>query len=78
MSQHTNTSSEEGVTFFGQKPSEVHDAFFASGLSALGFAISGRIVLQTAQVISQNGERNSLFDGQKLYAGTFLRSQQPI
>jgi len=73
MSDTHNTPTEEGITFFGQKPAEVLDAFYASGLSALGFSISGRVVLQSAQLVNTGGENSNLFDGQKLYAGTFMR-----
>ncbi len=74
MSQHTNTPVEEGVTFFGNKPSEVLDAFHASGLSAQGYCIACRIVRQSVQRIDNGGTSRSLFRGQKLYAGTFIRT----
>lgn len=73
MSTINNTSIEEGVTFFGNKPSEVLDAFHASGLSAQGYSIACRIVRQSAQRIESGVNRN-LFDGKKLYAGTFIRN----
>lgn len=65
---------EEGVTFFGHKPSDVLEAFHASGLSALGFTIAGRIVPNTARLV---GQTDSLFGDQKMYAATFLRGPLP-
>jgi len=76
MSQSDNNTSEEGITFFGSKPSEILESFYASGLAARGFAIAGRIVPQTAHVVTGTGENDSLFGGQKLYAATFMRNAQ--
>lgn len=64
---------EEGVTLFGRKPKEVLEAFHASGLAAQGFSILGRIVPQRAVLIGQEGQNTSLFEGEPLYAGTFIR-----
>lgn len=74
MSRHTSTSVEEGVTFFGNKPSEVLDAFYASGLSAKGYCIACRIVRQSVERVDRGGTSRNLFDGEKLYAGTFIRT----
>ncbi|MBV1867662.1 MAG: hypothetical protein KUG69_07120 [Marinosulfonomonas sp.] len=76
MLQSENTTSEEGITLFGSKPSEILESFYASGLAARGFAIAGRIVPHTAQVVTGTGENDSLFGGQKLYAATFMRNAQ--
>lgn len=78
MTHTPNTTSEEGITFFGKKPSEVLAAFHASGLSASGFSIAGRIVPHSAHLVGGNGEHSSLFDGEKLYAATFMRAGTPI
>lgn len=75
MSQQTEHHAEEGITFFGNQPSDVLAAFHASGLSAKGFAISGRIVRQTAQLIGSAGEKDRLFDGEARYAATFMRTR---
>ena len=64
---------EEGVTLFGRKPKEVLEAFHASGLAEQGFAILGRIVPQRAVLIGSKGQNTSLFEGEPLYAGTFIR-----
>lgn len=74
MSLTENQNREEGVTFFGKKPSEVLAAFHASGLSAKGFTIAGRIVPNTARLVgSADGRNERLFGGEQMYAGTFLR-----
>lgn len=74
MSDINHTPIEEGVTFFGNKPSEILDAFHASGLSAQGYCIACRIVRQSVQRIDNGGTSRSLFRGRKLYVGTFIRS----
>ena len=76
MSQTAIDTSEEGITFFGSKPSEILEAFYSSGLSARGFAIAGRIVPHRAHVVTGTGENDSLFGGEKLYAATFMRNAQ--
>lgn len=73
MQQTSTTKPEEGITLFGQKPAQVLAAFHSSGLSAQGYSIAGRIVQQTARVIKSDGQESALFDGKKLYAGTFIR-----
>ncbi|MGR3662277.1 MAG: hypothetical protein ACU0CA_14020 [Paracoccaceae bacterium] len=74
MSQSTNNQTEEGITFFGNKPAEVLAAFHASGLSAMGFSIVGRIVPHKAQLVGAGGENSHLFNGETRYAATFLRA----
>lgn len=68
----TTSQTEDGITFFGADPSDVLAAFHASGMSARGYSISGRIVRQSARLIGQDGRSDSLFGG-TLYAGTFVR-----
>ncbi len=74
MSTTTTISTEEGVTFFGKEPSAVLDAFHTSGLAAEGYSIACRIVRQSARLVDPSGTNSSLFDGEKLYAGTFIRT----
>lgn len=74
MSRNHSNTGEEGITLFGHKPAEVLEAFYASGLSARGFSIVGRIVPQRASIIGRDGENDNLFNGEMLYAGTFIRS----
>ncbi len=64
---------EEGITLFGRKPREVLEAFHSTGLAEQGFSILGRIVPQRAVLIGQEGQNTSLFEGETLYAGTFIR-----
>lgn len=73
MSIETTLQGEEGITFFGHSPSEILSAFHRSGLSSNGFSIAGRIVPQAAHVVGQGIENTALFEGEKLYAGTFIR-----
>lgn len=74
MSDIKTPAPEEGVTFFGNKPSEILDAFHASGLSAQGYCIACRIVRQSVQRIDNGGTSRNLFRGRKLYVGTFIRA----
>lgn len=73
MKQKITSEIEEGMTIFGKSPSEILDSFYNLGLAAKGFSISGRIVPQSACVVNTNGENTNLFNGEKLYAGTFTR-----
>lgn len=73
MSQSHTTQREEGITLFGHKPAEILQEFHASGMSARGFSIVGRILPQTATVVGQGGINSNLFNGEQLYAGTFIR-----
>jgi hypothetical protein len=73
MSRDEIRGHEEGITFFGHSPSEILDAFYSSGLAARGFSIAGRIVPHSACLIGQGSENEELFNGAKLYAGTFMR-----
>ena len=73
MTQQIAHELEEGMTIFGKSPSEILDSFYNLGLAAKGFSISGRIVPQAACVVNANGQNDSLFNGEKLYAGTFTR-----
>ena len=74
MSTQLDATIEEGITFFGNKPSDVLAAFHASGLSASGFSIAGRIVPQKAQLIENCGANSQLFNGETRYAAMFVRS----
>lgn len=73
MAQQYANSAEEGITIFGKGPSDILDSFYTLGLAAKGFSITGRIVPQAACVVGANGENSNLFNGEKLYAGTFTR-----
>ncbi len=71
---HSNTGDqEEGITIFGNRPSEILDSFYNLDLAAKGYSIAGRIVPQSACVVQENGKESNLFNGEKLYAGTFTR-----
>lgn len=73
MLPENKENTEEGITIFGGQPSEVLDAFYKLGLAAKGFSIVGRIVPQSACIANGNDENANLFNGEKLYAGTFIR-----
>ncbi len=73
MTQQNTACKEEGMTIFGKSPSEILDTFYNLGLAAKGFSISGRIVPQAACVVGADGQNANLFNGEKLYAGTFTR-----
>ena len=69
----SNPGKEEGITLFGSTPGEILAAFHKTGLADRGYAISGRIVPHQAALIGDNGESINLFDGERLYSGTFIR-----
>lgn len=73
MAFDAQNNNEEGITFFGRSPSEILSAFHSSGLAAAGFSIAGRIVPHSACLVGQGKENETLFGGEKLYAGTFVK-----
>jgi hypothetical protein len=69
----TETRQSDCVTIIARSPGQAIAEFHRRGLGKQGYAICGRVVPHRFEVVNDNGDVESLFDGAQFYSATFSR-----
>ena len=72
----TATLQNECITIIARSPGQALKEFHRRGLGKQGYAICGRVVPHTFEVINEDGTCEQLFDGEHFYSATFFRRQE--
>ena len=61
------------ITIIARSPGQAIAEFHKRGLNKEGYAICGQVVPHKFELISDEGDSQSLFDGDHFYSATFVR-----
>ena len=62
------------ITIIANTPGQVISEFHRQNLCEKGYSISNRILPHSFARVNDNGRTDRIFEGEKLYAGTFMRT----
>ncbi len=62
------------ITIIANTPGQVISEFHRQNLCEKGYSISSRILPHSFARVNDNGRTDKIFEGEKLYAGTFMRN----